>query len=84
MDDAKNQYVLGYMAKPHREFSYEAEGTVQVQQYNRKPENHEMLYRISSPYTEVGQNLGEATEATAILPRLCWPSAIWTASRRDM
>ncbi len=59
MDDAKNQYVLGYMAKPHREFSYEAEGTVQVQKYNRKPENHEMLYRISSPYTEVGQNLGE-------------------------
>ena len=59
MDDAKNQYVLGYMAKPHREFSYGAEGTVQVQKYNRKPENHEMLYRISSPYTEVGQNLGE-------------------------
>ena len=59
MDDAKNQYVLGYMAKPHREFSYEAEGTVQVQKYNRKPENHEMLYQISSPYTEVGQNLGE-------------------------
>lgn len=131
MDDAKNQYVLGYMAKPHREFSYEAEGTVQVQKYNRKPENHEMLYRISSPYTEVGQNLGEwygelnlpegevrdralwiagfvkrklkkreeaekeglltADQAAGRgygsnrdLPRSCWPSAIWTASRRDM
>ena len=59
INDAKNPYLLGYMAKPHTEFSYEAEGTVQIQKYNRKPEPREMLYRISSPYTEVGQNLGE-------------------------
>ena len=59
MDDAKNQYILGYMAKAHSEITYEAEGTVQIQKYNRKPESREMLYRISSPYTEIGQNLGE-------------------------
>ena len=59
MDDAKISMFWATWQSPHREFSYEAEGTVQVQKYNRKPENHEMLYRISSPYTEVGQNLGE-------------------------
>lgn len=59
VDDAKNQYILGYIAKPHTEIIYEAEGTVQIQKYSRKPEAREMLYRISSPYTEVGQNLGE-------------------------
>lgn len=47
------------MAKAHSEITYEAEGTVQIQKYNRKPESREMLYRISSPYTEIGQNLGE-------------------------
>lgn len=58
-DSEKNHYILGYIANPHDCFRYCAQGLVEVNFENRKPEPQEMLYRISSTYTEVGPTLGE-------------------------
>ena len=66
MDREKNTFVLGYIARPHQKFQFRTTGTVKMDLLSRKAEPTDMLYRVSSTYTEVGTVLGQWYEEMAV------------------